>query len=114
MIASGIRKASRARAAYAALIIVGVGLGVAPGVAAARDNGQWEATPQEVRDWYRNLKQPDHPRVSCCGEADAYWADSFVVEDGKTIAIITDTRDDAPLKRPHIAPAPASWFPTIR
>jgi hypothetical protein len=77
---------------------------IAAGPAGARDNGQWEATPQEVRDWYRGLKQPDHPRVSCCGEADAYWADSFTIEDGRTVAIITDTRDDAPLGRPHIAP----------
>lgn len=64
-----------------------------------RDNGQWEATPHDIREWYQNLKQPDNPRVSCCGEADAYWADSYVVEGGKTYAIITDTRDNELLGR---------------
>src|SRR4051812_970902 len=94
MIAPGSRTVIRTLLAVSAL----------QNVALARDNGQWEATAQDVREWYRNLRQPDHPRVSCCGEADAYWADSFKVEDGKTVAIITDTRDDAPLRRPHIAP----------
>jgi len=94
MIAPGSRTVIRTLLAVSAL----------QNVALARDNGHWEATAQDVREWYRNLRQPDHPRVSCCGEADAYWADSFKVEDGKTVAIITDTRDDAPLRRPHIAP----------
>jgi len=70
----------------------------------ARDTGQWEATREEVRAWYESLMQPDHPWVSCCGEADAYYADSFTVEHGKTVAVITDTREDAPLRRPHIKP----------
>jgi hypothetical protein len=69
-----------------------------------RDAGQWEATDADVRKWYRELMQPENPSVSCCGEADAYHADSFVVENGTTIAIITDTRDDGPLGRPHIEP----------
>ena len=73
-------------------------------LAPARDSGQWEATPEHVRNWYRGLKQPDHPRVSCCGEADAYWADSFEVDADNYVAIITDERDDAPLGRPHVAP----------
>jgi hypothetical protein len=46
--------------------------------------------------------QPDQPRVSCCGEADAYWADSVEVKDGEVIAIITDTRPDEPLRREHL------------
>jgi hypothetical protein len=37
----------------------------------------------------------------CCGEADAYWADTFEEQDGKYVAIITDDRLDAPLHRPH-------------
>ncbi len=45
---------------------------------------------------------PDNPGMSCCGEADAYWADSFEVsKDGEYVAIITDPRPDEPLKRPH-------------
>jgi hypothetical protein len=72
--------------------------------ALARDNGQWTATDEAVRLWYQSLKQPDHPRLSCCGEADAYHADSFEVEGDQYVAIITDTREDGPLGRPHIPP----------
>lgn len=39
---------------------------------------------------------------SCCGKADAYWADKVTVRGDKTFAIITDTRPDAPLKRHHV------------
>lgn len=70
----------------------------------ARDAGQWQATDADVRTWYRELKQPDNPRVSCCGEADAYYADSFEVAGDSYVAIITDERDDVPLGRPHIDP----------
>lgn len=69
--------------------------------ALGRDLGQWEATNAEIVTWYRNLKMPDAPAVSCCGEADAYWADSFEVQDGKYVAIITDDRPDEPRHRPH-------------
>lgn len=72
--------------------------------ATARDNGQWEETTPETREWYRTLMQPDNPRVSCCGEADAYWADKVEVVGEQVYAIITDTRDDMLLRRPHIAP----------
>lgn len=53
-------------------------------------------------EWYQSLMQPDNPTMSCCGEADAYWADDLHVRDGKTFVTITDDRDDVPLKRPHI------------
>lgn len=69
-----------------------------------RENEAWEANPPEVRKWYQGLMQPDNFNVSCCGEADAYWADSFEVKGDQYVAIITDTRDDAPLGRPHIEP----------
>ena len=74
----------------------------APPLGLARDNGQWEATDATVRAWYRELMQPDNPMMSCCGEADAYYADSFEMRDDQYVAIITDTRDDAPLGRPHV------------
>jgi hypothetical protein len=67
----------------------------------ARDFGQWEAQPPEVRQWFQKLMQPDNPSVSCCGEADAYWADSFEVDDGRYVAIITDERPNGPLGRLH-------------
>lgn len=70
--------------------------------APARDLGQWEATDRDVVTWYKNLMMPDAPAVSCCGEADAYWADSFEVDkEGRYIAIITDDRPDAPRHRAH-------------
>jgi hypothetical protein len=35
-----------------------------------------------VTAWYRKLMMPDAPTVSCCGEADAYWADTFETSAG--------------------------------
>lgn len=52
--------------------------------------------------WYQELKQPDNPTMSCCGEADAYYADEMKYRGGKVYAVITDERADEPLKRPHI------------
>jgi hypothetical protein len=69
--------------------------------AAARDLGQWETQSTNVRQWFQTLMQPDVPHLSCCGEADAYWADTFEVSDGHYVAIITDDRPDGPLRRPH-------------
>lgn len=69
-----------------------------------RDDGQWDGHDAGVRQWFQRLMQPDNPRVPCCGEADAYYADSFEVDGDRYVAIITDERDDAPLRRPHIAP----------
>ena len=53
-------------------------------------------------DWYRDLKQPDNPAQSCCGLADAYWADEVHVKDGKTYVVIQDDRDNNLLGRPPI------------
>ena len=60
--------------------------------APARDNGQWKSSPANVRQWFQQLMQPDNPRVSCCGEADAFEADNFEIEGDHYIAIITDGR----------------------
>jgi len=70
--------------------------------ASARDLGQWGGSDPAVRQWYQALMQPDVPNASCCGEADAYWADEVHVRNGKTYATITDDRADEPLKRPHV------------
>lgn len=56
----------------------------------ARDDGQWGESPAHIREWFRSLMQPDHPHVSCCGEADAFEADVFAVEGDHYVAIITD------------------------
>ena len=62
-------------------------------IALARDYGQWENSPPHVRRWFQGLKQPDNPRVPCCGEADAYEADIFEVDGGRYVAIITDGKE---------------------
>ncbi len=76
--------------------------GCLSGAAVARDLGQWETADPEIRHWYQALMQPDAPTASCCGEADAYWADEIHVRDGKTYVTITDDREDGPRGRPHI------------
>jgi hypothetical protein len=51
--------------------------------------------------------QPDNPVMSCCGEADAYEADTFETDGDHYVAIITDTRPDTfrnGVTRPHIPP----------
>ena len=68
----------------------------------ARNLGQWDAVNPEIREWYQALMQPDVPNASCCGEADAYWADEIHVKDGKTYVTITDDRPDEPRSRPHV------------
>lgn len=73
-----------------------------PSSASARDLGQWESGDPAVKQWYQQLMQPDAPAVSCCGEADAYWADDFHVRDGKTYVTVTDDRPDEPRGRPHV------------
>jgi hypothetical protein len=64
--------------------------------AAARDNGQWSDLPANIRQWFQSLMQPDNPAVSCCGEADAFEADTFEVEGDHYIAIITDGKGVIP------------------
>ena len=80
-------------------IVIALALLLSP--ATARDVGQWGPQPADVRQWFQALMQPDQPHVSCCGEADAYWADTFEVSDGHYVAVITDDRPDGPLRRPH-------------
>lgn len=70
----------------------------------ARDLGQWGAIDPVVSHWFRSLMQPDNPTISCCGAADAYYADEFESDGDRYVAVITDTRDDAPLGRHHVAP----------
>jgi hypothetical protein len=67
--------------------------------APARDLGQWEGLDALTRQWFNGLMQPDNPNLSCCGLADAYWADSYEVKGDQYVAIIADTRDDIKLGR---------------
>jgi hypothetical protein len=89
------------RSAAMKRMILVLAFGCVMGVVNARDLGQWEATDPAIREWYQALMQPDVPSASCCGEADAYWADEVHVRGGKTYATITDDRPDAPRMRPH-------------
>jgi hypothetical protein len=70
--------------------------------APARDLGQWDGVDPLHREWFNRLMRPDNPHITCCGLADAYWADSYEVKGDEYVAIITDTRDDRPLGRLHI------------
>jgi hypothetical protein len=49
-----------------------------------------------IRQWFQGLRQPDNPRVSCCGEADAYEADLFEIDEDRYVAIITDGKGEIP------------------
>ena len=57
----------------------------------ARDAQQW-MEDTAIAKWFKTLMQPDNPMISCCGDADAYEADSFEVEGEKYVAIITGYR----------------------
>ena len=64
--------------------------------AVARDNGQWGGQPAYLREWFQKLMQPDNPHMSCCGEADAFEADSFEVSGDEYVAIITNGKGVIP------------------
>jgi len=86
------------RASKALVIFAALG-----GPALATDHGQWDKQDPAIAAWFSTLMQPDHPMVSCCGEADAYWADEVATgRNGELIAIITDDRPDEPLGRHHV------------
>jgi hypothetical protein len=95
-------RAEQLRSAAMQRLVLGAAFGCLIGVADARDLGQWEAGDSSIREWYQALMQPDNPAASCCGEADAYWADAFEVDGDKYVAIITDPRPDEPLRRRHV------------
>ena len=73
-----------------------------PDITVVADNGQWELTDPKIKEWFRELKMPDVPNLSCCGFSDAYYADITYTKNGKNYAVITDDRNDAPLQRPHV------------
>jgi hypothetical protein len=63
------------------------------GAAFARDDGAWDP---KIREWFAELKQPDHPNISCCGEADAFESDIFSEQYGQYVAVITNGRGVIP------------------
>jgi len=54
-----------------------------------RYDPEWENSPPQVRQWFQNLRRPDQPQLSCCGEADSYEADLYEQDGDSYIAIIT-------------------------
>jgi hypothetical protein len=95
-------------------IVLGLAFFCVIGVVNARDLGQWENTDPTIRKWYQALMRPDVPASSCCGEADAYWADEIHVRGGKTYVTITDDRADEPLGRPHMPVGTEIEVPDIK
>jgi hypothetical protein len=69
--------------------IVGLMTTPTPSVRLIRDDPEWKNLPEHIRRWFQGLTQPDHPRTSCCGEADAYEADLFERDGNNWVAIIT-------------------------
>ena len=72
-----------------------------PGVHFIRYDREWENNPLHIRKWFQSLMQPDHPEVSCCGEADAYEADLFERDGNNWVAIITG-QGPRVANKPHI------------
>jgi hypothetical protein len=62
----------------------------------ARPGPQWAGEPQNVHQWFQDLMQPDNPYMSCCGEADAFEADTFEVDGDHYVAVITDGKGVLP------------------
>lgn len=60
--------------------------------ATGKEGGNWDSVDPEVREWIGTLKMPDQPQISCCGEADAYFADLGEAGPDGNYAIVTDNR----------------------
>lgn len=71
-----------------------LGLVIISSIAIARPSPQWRNSPGDIRAWFQSLMQPDNPYVSCCGEADAFEADSFEVEGDHYVAVVTDGKGE--------------------
>jgi hypothetical protein len=74
---------------------------LAPSLHLIRYDPEWENSPPLIRKWFQGLMQPDHPRASCCGEADAYEADLFERDGNNWVAIITG-QGPGIANKPHI------------
>jgi hypothetical protein len=95
------------------LFAIGVGP-VAWGANWAADPTLTPAEQKERSAWYARQMRPDvAPQLaSCCGEADAYYADDVEVVGGDVYAIITDEREVP--NRPYIKPGTRILVPPER
>ena len=75
---------------------------LAPSVHLIRYDPEWDNGPPHIRKWFQGLMQPDDPRVSCCGEADAYEADLFERDGNNWVAVITG-QGPGVANKPYIA-----------
>ncbi len=64
--------------------------------AMARDFGQYAETPDYIRKWFNDLKQPDHRDFGCCSEADCRPVESKIKPDGSYQAKIEGFWVDVP------------------
>jgi hypothetical protein len=99
---------------YLSTILIGALMLFRAGSSVARDVGQWASVDPSVSKWFKSLMQPDNPTISCCGTADAYYADVFETDGDRYVAIITDTRDDKPLGRHHVEPGTRILVPNTK
>ena len=60
------------------------------------NTGQWESFPENIRQWFQSLTQPDDPTMAAAAGADAFEADTFEVEGDHYVAIITDGKGVLP------------------
>jgi len=98
------------------ILMLGVGLLILAAFSQtshASDQGQWDTSSQELRQWYKSQMQPDNLAVSCCGPSDSYWTDESYYDNKtkKFYAIITDDRDDKLLERKHIPNGSRIYIP---
>ena len=87
---------------YLSAVALPIAMGQVLPQANARDLGQWGDQPPHIRQWFQKLMQPDNKSTSCCGEADAYEADSFEVEGDHYVAIVTNGAGDLAHGKPEI------------
>ncbi len=74
------------------MFILGAVVGVFLVVAAAIKASAHDHEHPDHNQWYSELRQPDNPHLSCCGEKDAYWCDEYFAKDGKAFCRVTDDR----------------------
>jgi len=75
----------------ALFVATGIALSISPHMFLVRGTvNDWPEADPLISAWYKSLTQPDDPTMSCCGEADAFEADTFEVDGDHYVAIITN------------------------
>lgn len=66
------RSAARVAAALVLLAVALFCFLILIGPAHARPGSQWQNVPEQIREWFQSVMQPENPYQSCCGESEAY------------------------------------------